>query len=539
MKFSEKLQKLRKDNNLSQEGLADKLDVSRQSVSKWESGQTYPEMDKLLTMCKIFNITLDDLTNDEIKYNEVKTKKRDTFSNLIDDLVYIVDKSFLMFKNMESKARGKIIGELIILFLILLLFRLPFSYIEELGYILGYHLPSGGDVFTSLWSFIINTVYLILFVFTYLYIYKTHYLDKYKETGKIKNETTNETIIEEKNDETQIELQNETKEETTEEIHKHKKHREPSHFGGTLFTALGKVSSFCIKGFTAFLTIPFILTLIALFLCGTLMFGLLFKGIIYFGVILLIIAGSVINVILLKLMISFICNLKVNARLILIIFLSSLGIIGIGTGLTFIEFANTEYVDEIPEKYKQETKTFDYQMSDNLILYDPYFPKNFTVDETLTDNIKIEITYYTDLIKVNPVENNDDYGYNGISIWYNTMWNKKILKNFLNDLKDKKIYDYSKLYDYEVTIYTSSNNIEKLKINKNNYLEKVRETRDYYYDNQIYELNNDIDNLNEQIYSLEEKINELENDKSNLQEENENLKNKIKEYKNDLQNLLD
>ena len=46
MKFNEKLIKLRKEKGLSQEGLADKLDVSRQSVSKWESGQTYPEIDK-------------------------------------------------------------------------------------------------------------------------------------------------------------------------------------------------------------------------------------------------------------------------------------------------------------------------------------------------------------------------------------------------------------------------------------------------------------------------------------------------------------
>ncbi len=60
MNFSEKLQKLRKEQNLSQEELANMLDVSRQSVSKWESGTTYPEMDKLLAMCKIFHCTLED-----------------------------------------------------------------------------------------------------------------------------------------------------------------------------------------------------------------------------------------------------------------------------------------------------------------------------------------------------------------------------------------------------------------------------------------------------------------------------------------------
>ena len=51
--FANNLKKLRKDNNLSQEELALELGVSRQSVSKWESGQTYPEMDKVLQLCKM------------------------------------------------------------------------------------------------------------------------------------------------------------------------------------------------------------------------------------------------------------------------------------------------------------------------------------------------------------------------------------------------------------------------------------------------------------------------------------------------------
>lgn len=75
MSFSEKLQALRKANKMSQEKLADLLDVTRQSVSKWETGQTYPEMDKLLAMCKIFKCSLDDLTNDEVTDIKVGEKK--------------------------------------------------------------------------------------------------------------------------------------------------------------------------------------------------------------------------------------------------------------------------------------------------------------------------------------------------------------------------------------------------------------------------------------------------------------------------------
>ena len=66
MKFCDKLPKLRKNNNLSQELLADKLGVSRQAVSKWESGSSYPDMEKMIEMCKILNCTLEDLLDDGV-----------------------------------------------------------------------------------------------------------------------------------------------------------------------------------------------------------------------------------------------------------------------------------------------------------------------------------------------------------------------------------------------------------------------------------------------------------------------------------------
>lgn len=61
MDFKENLIQLRKKANLSQEQLADKLNVTRQSISKWESGQTMPEADKILLLSDIFNVTTDQL----------------------------------------------------------------------------------------------------------------------------------------------------------------------------------------------------------------------------------------------------------------------------------------------------------------------------------------------------------------------------------------------------------------------------------------------------------------------------------------------
>lgn len=57
--LSEKIVKLRKNNGLTQEQLAEQLNVSRQSVSKWESGQAAPDIDKIVALGEIFHVTTD------------------------------------------------------------------------------------------------------------------------------------------------------------------------------------------------------------------------------------------------------------------------------------------------------------------------------------------------------------------------------------------------------------------------------------------------------------------------------------------------
>ena len=65
MKFGEKLLSLRKEKGYSQEILADKLNVSRQTISKWESGITTPELEKIILLSEIFNISIDELVGKE------------------------------------------------------------------------------------------------------------------------------------------------------------------------------------------------------------------------------------------------------------------------------------------------------------------------------------------------------------------------------------------------------------------------------------------------------------------------------------------
>lgn len=78
MGFPEKLKLIRKERNITQEELAELLSVSRQAVSKWESGGGYPETEKLLQISKVLNVSLDYLMLDEENISEKKAEEPKT-----------------------------------------------------------------------------------------------------------------------------------------------------------------------------------------------------------------------------------------------------------------------------------------------------------------------------------------------------------------------------------------------------------------------------------------------------------------------------
>ena len=75
MTIGERLYNLRKEKNMSQEDLANVLDVSRQTVSKWETGESTPDFNKICSLCEYFGITSDELLSG--KQNIIEAKKED------------------------------------------------------------------------------------------------------------------------------------------------------------------------------------------------------------------------------------------------------------------------------------------------------------------------------------------------------------------------------------------------------------------------------------------------------------------------------
>lgn len=66
MRFCDNLKNIRKQKKISQENLAEKLGVSRQSVSKWECGEAYPTMDNIIKLCTLFNCKINNLVHDDL-----------------------------------------------------------------------------------------------------------------------------------------------------------------------------------------------------------------------------------------------------------------------------------------------------------------------------------------------------------------------------------------------------------------------------------------------------------------------------------------
>ncbi len=91
MDFSEKLQNLRKQHDLTQEELAAKLFVSRTAISKWESGRGYPNIDSLKEISKFFSVSVDELLSSDELINAAQDENRKNISDLLDMLAGCAD----------------------------------------------------------------------------------------------------------------------------------------------------------------------------------------------------------------------------------------------------------------------------------------------------------------------------------------------------------------------------------------------------------------------------------------------------------------
>lgn len=461
MKLSEKLQKIRKENNITQEGLADKLNVSRQAVSKWESGSAYPDTEKLIQISKIFNVSLDELINDNIDRNNNNSSQKISFMEILNDILEFISKSLNMFWSMKFVDKIKCLFEMAMLVLVVVLVgMISTSVIVNLIRRILVFMPNEllyaiCNIFDALLFF----VWIVLGIMIVVKIFKTRYLDYYVFVA---DDSVNVKTIEE----------------PIKELKEKKEYkvviRDPKDSSLNILKKIGKLFSVLTKCFCFLLEIPLVIFLILciVFLVYSIFYifdGLFFNGIslAIFGVILLI-----------YLMIEFIYNLLFNrehmVNRIFVLFTFSISLIGIGIGLSFASLSNFTFI----ENEKKETNIHMIEMSDDLVLASMLYDisdSDIIIDNSL-DNIKLEVTSYGEVnAYVYSYNEYIDDGYKKnlfriveVSMNYNEI---EFYKDIINNLKDEKIVNYD--IGYEVKMYVSELNLTKLRKNINNYSKNV------------------------------------------------------------------
>ena len=288
-KFSENLKKIRKENNLSQEQLADELGVSRQAISKWESAVAYPEMDKIIALCDKFNLNIDDLLHKNIKEVKGEEESKKKINNFVDDFLKYITNTINMFSNMTLKSKIKCLFEqAVIIVLLFLISAVGISLLNNIVLIAFEFLPN--EVFhfiRVIFESIFELFFLVAAIVVWAHVFKTRYLDYYMNIKKQKVEESKEEIVqeEEKEEDTKEEVKEEKKKEKISFNKKEDKIiiRDPNHSEYRFIKGLFKIVIGFIKFFSLFIALFIIFTLIGLFCLFIATFLLYKTGFLFIG----------------------------------------------------------------------------------------------------------------------------------------------------------------------------------------------------------------------------------------------------------------
>lgn len=465
MKFDENLQKLRKEKGISQEQLAEQLGVTRQSVSKWESGNSYPEMDKIVAICNLFHCDMDVLINKDITEEREKKDASSVVKEIFSGVTNYVKKTIYLFEHKSLKDIIKMCAQVFIIICVILLFAIPFMLLKEIVVSLFYTGNNWFSIFfAKFWNFIFNGGYAILAIATFLYIFKIKFLDNEEIiVEEVEDKTQNsEEVSEDKISKTDSSKSSEKKKVKIIKVKKN---------DFSLLDLLVKAITVCLKCLFVLFLIPVIIGTIMLFIGLVLLIVLIFKGLFLAGTILLFLGGIVFAIVFIELMLDFIFNLKFSKRRIIITIISSIVVSSIGLGLSIWYFLNLNVINDVPNSFNTETKEEVYTMTDDFFVhYDDYsFNTKFVEDNSLTNQVRVRIDYYTIANDVS-IERTDNEVYlnyetvDGVNI-------KQITDSIIKDLKHNKIHTYDQLGQVSITITTSKINIDKIQDNYQKYLD--------------------------------------------------------------------
>ena len=491
--FSENIKKIRKENHLSQEQLAEELGVSRQAISKWESGAAYPEMDKIIYICKKYNVNIDDLLHKDIKEVKGEEEVKKNLNKYIEEFFKFITDSVNMFIRMKLGGKIKLLFEEgVIAFVLFVLSSILFGFLQlivsnsplSLLPLKVYSAINGflGAIY-ALVAFIICVVIMIR-------IFKTRYLDYYQDVVEKQQEKSTTTV--DNNIDKKLNLKEESKIIV----------RDPKNSDYHLLRGLLKLFLLGVKLFALWIEVGLCGALVFFAFAFIMSFLVAKTGIFFLGCILGSVSAIVALSVVIILLFNFIFNRKSNKKLMIWSFVASIIIGGMSIGLITMGTINFDFMSE-PKSMK--TDSIEIDMNDNSFIN--YYQEVEYIPEE-RDNIRIEV-------EMNELCTSGYYvSPNGAIHLYNEPKEPmKLLREELKEINNKKIYPINS--DFKtIKIYASQDNINKLNQNSENYHNDKRR-----YEEELNELRNELNEKNRELEELRIKVDEYELNENSTEEE--------------------
>ena len=456
MKFGDKLTELRKKNGYSQEELAEKLGVSRQSVSKWESNNTYPETDKIIQIANLFDCSMDDLINDKITDIESSLRKNKTNNiyNVWDSLLVFITKTINMFSKMRFIDGLKCVIEIILLALILtFLGRIVCSLASEIiTSIFTFLNPEVKNIIREVLRSIFYLIWFIISLISIIYTFKIRYLNYFDNNKKEESDSNeqNSNIDE---------INNNVNDKREKIIVRDEK---PFEFLGFL----SKLVIIFIKFIAAWILIGTVFTTIGLIVGIILTIIHISTNILFLWITLLLIAGTVVSIQIIILIIKFIFNKKINVQLNIIFFIACIILSGFSIGMMALQISKIELIED-NSVFKLKEKQIELEYKDNLAIKSNGLGVDnlykYVIDNNLEDN-KIIVSREVDeeYFKLYTLENSMD-NLPIIMVQEESKSDfKKIYKLFIKNLKNNKLVTFNGYGNDPLVIKANENTINIL-----------------------------------------------------------------------------
>ena len=452
--LAKNLKKIRKENNLSQEDLASILGVSRQAISKWESKVSYPEMDKIVLLCKKFNLNIDDLLHKDIKEVKDNINVQNKIKANLNKIFDFIINSFELFWQMTLKMKIKFILEQIIIVIVMLLIWNGGAYLGSflIEQVLR-KIPR--DIYIIIYN-VFSNLYLILgLIFNIIIIvklYKVRYYNtyvSYLENNFVKDNNNNFEKL--KKDD--IDFKDNIT--TSGKIIIENKNSTDDHFFDLLTNIIIGIIKIMGLGIAGFLSCTLVCIIVGL-ICS---FLIVKSGLFFGGIFLLSLALGIINGLAVVLLLNFIFNRESNFKVMINVFIGSIIFLGLGGGLTLVSlvgFSDTSLSDNYLKK-----ESIEVAMQNNLYLI-TYDKDNISYQELDIDNIKIEY-------KINEACKVEEKVRSNGNLYLRTSCDNKniIIKELINSLNNNEIYNFSNNIHTikDITVYGKKENLDIIRNN--------------------------------------------------------------------------